>query len=504
VPTAWIYPVHKDGLFSGYIYKPSGSSKGMPLNPDQVARSYFPDPRDLRCAYSPLHAILSAVHIDDHLQDTQEDMFARGINPNLMITVGRNRGADGKLTDRRPVLTGFQRRQLIRSVREIWGNTVNRGDPAIIDGLIESVHKLQSTPQEMDFLQSGEIVKKRIFQAYSLNPIIAGEITDANRAQAIQAEKHFANDTINPIGDSFSESLTDFLGPMYESPARLLVWIEPARPKDPELELQRWETALKNNVVTRNEYRTNVLGLPPLEEVVERNALLSGTGGMQETAKILAMVGEGKVGREQAIVMLMLFLEINQEIAELMVGDFIVQQQEQIEGPEESEEPEVSEEEVRSMIENAEQKMHEKMARLGRSVLDAVSRTPAQPVQQPIMVIDSAVAGVLSQSFDVTAGVLSSGIEKIVSALDKKTRPIVNIEPAKVEMSPTFEVSAPIVHVAAPNVNVAAPEVSVTPTIDVKVPELPQPSVEFVMPPRGPKALVVEHDDGTKSVIKES
>lgn len=325
IPTSWIRPLHENGLFTGYIFKPPGNEEGIRLSPEQVARTYLPDPSDLKCAYSPLHAIIGASTTDTYLQDTQEEMFARGVHPNLMITIGRSVGPDGRLTDRKPVLTGWQRRQLIKSVREIWGNTVNRGDPAIIDGLIESVHKLQATPQEMDFLKSGEVVKQRVLQAYAINPIVLGELQGGNRAQAIEADKQFTVQAVNPVGGAFSETMTDFIGPLYDRPSRLLMWIDPAEPHDPELERKVWTDARKQGDVSRNEYRTHVLKLQPIEEIVERNQLLSGTGGMQETVKVLMALGKREITREQAKRLLMLFLEIDDAVAEELLGDEIAE-----------------------------------------------------------------------------------------------------------------------------------------------------------------------------------
>ena len=39
-------------------------------------------------------------------------------------------------------LPGEQRRQLVRSIREIYGGVVNSGEPLIFDALIEDVKKL--------------------------------------------------------------------------------------------------------------------------------------------------------------------------------------------------------------------------------------------------------------------------------------------------------------------------------------------------------------------------
>lgn len=188
IPTPWVTPKHKGGVFTGYDIQ-LGSHIERDVDPESVARTFIPDPADPKGAFSPLRAILSPVRVDAALVQSQEDMFERGINPNLIVTVGQSRGPDGKPTGRRPKLQGHQRRSFIRAIRAIWNEAVSAGEPAIVDGLIESVHKLHNTPREMDWMDSGKVVKDRVLQAYGVNPINLGQIDGANRAQAVEAEK---------------------------------------------------------------------------------------------------------------------------------------------------------------------------------------------------------------------------------------------------------------------------------------------------------------------------
>lgn len=320
VPTHWVQPKHDKGPFSSYELV-TGTGKPVPLKPGNVARTYLPHPSDIKACLSPLQAVLNAVAVDESIQQSQQDMFRRGINPNLIVTVGRNVGPDGKLTDRRPILQPHQRRSLIRSIREVWNNVTNVGDPAILDGMIESVHKLQMTPAEMDWIQSGEVAKRRILQAFGVNPIVMGEIVGSNRAQATEAEKQFCSQGVNPILDALSETLTNYLGPAYTEPKRLLVYVEACEPRDPDLELRRWTAARKQGDVTRDEFRSEQLGLPPGEEAIERNALLSTVGGITGTGQVLSLLAQGMLTREQAKATLMLFLQIDEATADAMVGN---------------------------------------------------------------------------------------------------------------------------------------------------------------------------------------
>lgn len=319
IPSSWVQPIHEGGLFSKYKIKPAGQHEGFELDPENVARTYFADPSDPKGSLSPLRGILAAIRTDDYIQTSQQQMFERGLNPNLIVTIGKEPDREGK--ERRPWLTGEQRRQFIRGIREMWSRQVNAGDPAILDGMIESVHKMHLTPQEMDFITSSDLVKRRIFQAFSINPISAGENVGTNRAQATEAEKQLCISAINPVLDAFSETMTDFLGPMYDSPERLVVWIEPCEPKDPDLEIKRWQTALTNDVVTDGEYRVHVLGLEAGDEKLERNVLLSTVGGMTGSVQILTAMGQGLIGRDAARNVLQLFLELDDDVAEALVGE---------------------------------------------------------------------------------------------------------------------------------------------------------------------------------------
>jgi phage portal protein BeeE len=320
VPTKWMTPIHDGDLFTGYKMDTGGLGEAPTIPPENVARTYLADPADPKSVMSPLRAINPATRTDDAIQLSNQQMMERGINPNLIITLGKVRGRDGT-SERRPRMTAAQRRQIVKAVREIWGRTVNAGDPAVLDDFIESVHKLHNTPQEMDFLASSKITKERIFQAFGVNPFIVGEIGNANRAQAVEAERSFCN-TVNPYLDAFSETMTDFVGPMFEQPKRLLVWIEKCEPKDPELDLKKWSEARRNDDVSKNEFRTMQLGLPPVEEdIVERNQLLSTVGGMTGSVQVLQAMGRGEIERDAARNMLMLFLELDEEIADGIVGE---------------------------------------------------------------------------------------------------------------------------------------------------------------------------------------
>jgi phage portal protein BeeE len=295
IPSTWIEPDHSRGMFRDFKLKLGESTQGIPIPEEFVSRSYFPNPEDPRKAYSPLMAILPAVRVDDFIQESQEAMFERGIFPNVAITVGQSVDSQGKPTGRRPRLNSQQRRQLIMAVREIWRSTAGIGEPAILDGLIEKVEKLTNSPQEMDWKESGAITKARITQAYSLNPIVLGEIAGVNRAQAAVARQSAYDDAVNPLGAALGRSLTTLLGPKYDTPSRLMLFVDPCVAIDASLTFQRWNAARNKGDVSRNEFRSEVLGLPPIEDEAERPDILNTVGGMAGGVQVLTALGQGLI-----------------------------------------------------------------------------------------------------------------------------------------------------------------------------------------------------------------
>lgn len=316
VPSNYIAPVHDGGLFTGYKLKmPGEQGEGTDIPVECVARTYYPDPTDLTAVYPPLAACWSAVRTDEFIQRSQENLFERGLNPKIALVVGKD-----DATGKRPTLQGHQRRALVRAVREVWDQSVRFGDAAILDGLIEDIKRLDPTAREMDWMQSGKVTKDRIFQTYGVNPIICGEVTPANKAQATVAEHNFAQNVLNPLADSFSETATTWMGPMYEEPARLVIWIEPIVVEDEEARASKWTQAMSQKAAGVDEYRAEVLGLPPMEPEKPEPILRTNPQAVTQVVQVLTAVGGGQIQRDSATA---LFVEmgINEEAAQKIIGE---------------------------------------------------------------------------------------------------------------------------------------------------------------------------------------
>ncbi len=260
IPSHWMSP--GDPFRGTWKLKPFGGIEEHEIPGEDVAAFTLPDPSNPFSSVSPLQSQALAVSTDEEIQNSQHRAFVNGINPGLMIRVGRLPGMAGTSGEgQRPVLTGEQRQEITEAIKKLHAGTARRGEPLIIDGMIEGVDKLTTSPQEMDFLDSGKQTKARIMQAFGVNPIITGEIEGANRAQAVVANQQFC-ESINPILELMSQVLTRWLGNRFAADGKLVAWIDPCKPDDPEQKLAEWKAARANGDVTPNEFRRNVLNLP--------------------------------------------------------------------------------------------------------------------------------------------------------------------------------------------------------------------------------------------------
>lgn len=265
VPTSWVVGYEGDGTsISAWILQRPGSNEKYPVLSSDMIYVAYPDPADPCGAVSPLMAAAAAVETDEALQSSQRAMMRSGVMPKLAVLIGKNpHESSGQFSGHRPRLTGAQKNQIIRAIKEAWAST--RPDSiAILDGLIEDVKKLQMTPAEMDFLASGEATKKRILQAFGTPPAVLGEEL-TNLASSRAADLHFAKYTVNPKIELISQCLQEWKTALgAREGEKLAIWIEPLPVKDDEIEIKKYQILGQFGACTKDELRANLLGLPPM------------------------------------------------------------------------------------------------------------------------------------------------------------------------------------------------------------------------------------------------
>lgn len=258
IPTSWLTGF--DGgasSFESFTIRPPWTSEEYSIPNEEAVYFFYPSPAGLREWASPLQAAAYAVDADEEIQRSQVSAFRHGVFPHHALIVGKTDGTSGT----RPRLSGAQRKQIVRSIQQVYAGAVKSHEPLILDGLIDDVKTLSMGPSEMDWQASGAITKARICQIFGVNPIVLGEIEGANRASALAAELHMAS-TLNPKLRLIGDTLTEWLAPRFGGQG-LKVWFDPYQPDDTDTKLQYRKLLAQYGAVTKDELRSWA-GEPPL------------------------------------------------------------------------------------------------------------------------------------------------------------------------------------------------------------------------------------------------
>jgi len=295
MPTTWVEPIHDPTPFAKFkIRNPNNPMQDAePLDASQVRFAFIPNPSNPLAATSLAGSQMAAIRIDDYIQSSQTAFFQNGIFPSVIVTVGSDPHPHaGKGI--RPRLSAAQRRQVYSAIKSASAGVANYGNPAIVDGLIESIERLSATQNEMGWEKSEKAIRTRILSAFGVHPYILGEEMAGSYAQAYNVEKRFYK-RVNSFLDMLSLLMTDFVVDTVDSD--LFVWWQPCEPVNPDLEIRKWDSARNRDDVSQNEYR-EWMGLPPDED---RNESIINKSSVQAVAGVAEKVSAGALTVEQAV-----------------------------------------------------------------------------------------------------------------------------------------------------------------------------------------------------------
>ena len=189
----------------------------------------------------------------------------------------------------RPRLTPAQRRQVYGAIKKVMSGVSNYGNPAIVDGMIESIERLSATQNEIGWEKSEKSVRTRILSAFAVHPFILGEEMAGSYAQAYVVGERFC-DRVNVFLALLSQLMTNFVPVLLDKSSEkaanrkteanddLVVWWEEAQVKDPSMEKSLWEAARQRGDVSQNEFRA-WMGIGPDEDgdeaAIDKTNLLS-------------------------------------------------------------------------------------------------------------------------------------------------------------------------------------------------------------------------------------
>ena len=263
LPASWAEPVHTERrLFDSWIIRPTDSAREFVVPAEQIAYLFHPKADDPLGAQSTLQANAEAVAGDESILTANRRSFANSIWPGMAITIGRYPGVPGA-PDQRPILTKEQKGQLITAIKSAYKGVVHYDEPVILDGMVERIERISDTNREMDYMNSAKMMKSRIMQGFSTNPLVSGEIENGNRASSVTASENLAEFALNPDIELISEFLTYRMVPIMAPGEDLIVYLEPVHTKDTELMIKEDDMLARHASISRNELRLRH-GLPPL------------------------------------------------------------------------------------------------------------------------------------------------------------------------------------------------------------------------------------------------
>lgn len=252
-------PEPGEQVFSRYKLMSPDGVEGEDVDGEFVCRIYLPDPRNVIGAMSPVAAQMDAVKLDDYIQESQKRGFENGIFPQVVVKMGRLGG--NEKTGRRRRMSATQRKVVALAIRKMMTGAMRFGEPAIVDGIIEDIVPLSHAPPEMGFKESSELVKSRLCQAFGVSPVLLGDTENPNRASSVVAQDTGNENVINPVLEQISIALSTFVVPQWGD-ERLSMWIDRCVARDAELDIRRWDVAIRAGAVDDDEVRVNLLNIP--------------------------------------------------------------------------------------------------------------------------------------------------------------------------------------------------------------------------------------------------
>ncbi len=299
LPTTWIRPDHSKGPFTQFRIvnpkKPDAGNDSKLLGRENVAFAHLPNPSDPLSALAPAASQMQAIRVDDHIWTSRERFFNNGVFPSVIVTVGKDpHPGQPPAAATRPRLTAPQRRQVNSVIRKTMSGVHNYGNPAIVDGFIESIIPLSMTQTEMGWEKSEKMTKQAILTAFCVHPYILGEAVGGFGSDQVKnIEKRFYA-KVNIYLDMLGQVMTNFVATA-DSDDKLVVWWEKKEAVDENQRASNLHKLRINDDITQDEIRAE-FGFAPDED---RNQSVLGKSAPQ-VMKTLELLGAGTITPKQS------------------------------------------------------------------------------------------------------------------------------------------------------------------------------------------------------------
>lgn len=262
LPPNWLAPVSDDkGLYREWILTQEGGHEDLRLPSSEIAFFMHPDPRNPLRGLGPLEAGARAVLVEEFVQECIKRAFQRGIWPTALVKVNSVPAKDGKLVRGR--MTQAQMDVVRQNFMARNASYLNAGAPLFADGKFD-IEPWGYKAKDMDFGMNSDKTRERVEQVFGTSPYVVGAAGLGSRAESAEADAHFVFNTVNPTIELMSQVMTILVLPQFDTSGVYVLFIEPARPRDSELQQKSLTDGLTSGAVTINMFLTEALGYPPV------------------------------------------------------------------------------------------------------------------------------------------------------------------------------------------------------------------------------------------------
>ncbi len=189
-----------DTFLAGYVYTgPSGEA--VPLQPDEVIMTKYPNPFDVYRGLGPIQSILVDIDAAKYSAQWNRNFFLNSATPGGVIQV------DKRLSD-----------EEWREFNDRWRET-HRGvgaahRVAVLEQGAQWVANAH-TIKDMDFTSLRNISRDVIREPFAMHKAIMGASDDVNRANAVTAQEHFEAFLVTDRLDRWRDTLNCFYLPLF-------------------------------------------------------------------------------------------------------------------------------------------------------------------------------------------------------------------------------------------------------------------------------------------------
>lgn len=237
LPMHWARPLENTPALQGWKVTPPNVD-AIDVHRGQFVYFNCPDPANPFGSLSPMRSVRRPINTEDKIADAQQAEMDNLISPSYAVVVGQQMGPGGQ--KQRARLSKKQRRDVVNAVKTYVGGALRKGEPMILDALIEDMKDISPRSEDIGFEKGAKLTEEKIMKAYGVSPLIAGWVQNANRAGSVVAHELFYDVVLNPLLVMSGEAFTHALGPAYNTDEyRVVIYHEAAVAEDSESMINR-------------------------------------------------------------------------------------------------------------------------------------------------------------------------------------------------------------------------------------------------------------------------